>query len=69
MCGVWVCMWERGESNRDLSFTPDVFAATKLPESDLHDRRCLHRHYTTSREKISGVHDSHSWLVAGRLVM
>ena len=57
VCSVWcvgMYAWERGRSNRNFSFTPDVSTATKLPESDLQDRRCLHRHYATSREKISG---------------
>ena len=52
-----VCRWERGGSDQDLSFTSDVSTATKLPEPDLQDRRRLHRHYTTSRENISGVHN------------
>ena len=57
VCSVWcvgMYAWERGGSNRNLSFAPDVSTATKLPESDLQDRRCLHQHYATSSEKISG---------------
>ena len=54
---VGMCAWERGGSDQDLFFTSDVSTATELPKSDLQDRRRLHRHYTASCEKISGVHD------------